>query len=285
MKKNTKQHTNTTVKCVENTPNTPNTPNRKDVVCHEWTISRAYFIEVYCEPCRWAKALAECEHYAWILHDKDVKEDGTPKAKHYHIAIYFKNARRWTAVKDMFDVSGLTEDTTILGQIPLKTVKECALYLVHANDNNKYKYPLAEVNTDSLNWWYGKDGIAQEKDLNLLDDLMNGNKTYFEMAQSYGRDYMLNFRRYADFAQQAHLELAKQQRQLEVEQFLQNCVDGEKVTLEESYMLADIIPHLIYSMAKCRTGYNSNSEQSIRLTVRELMFKVFALANEMGDML
>lgn len=80
--------------------------------------------------------------YAYIIHDKDLKEDGTTKYKHYHISLRFKysqdtkNVAKWFNVSENFvsKIKGRYEDSL--------------LYLIHANAPEKYQYSIEEVKSN-----------------------------------------------------------------------------------------------------------------------------------------
>lgn len=82
------------------------------------------------------------KEYSYILHDKDTKDDGTLKYKHYHIILKFKypqdtkNICKWFSVAENFisKINGKYEDAL--------------LYLIHANSENKYQYNIEEVKSN-----------------------------------------------------------------------------------------------------------------------------------------
>lgn len=77
--------------------------------------------------------------YAYILHDKDVNEDGEIKKAHWHVVVNVgKNARWNTAIADEL---GITPNY----------IEKCGKldraleYLIHYNEPDKYHYDLDEV--------------------------------------------------------------------------------------------------------------------------------------------
>lgn len=52
-------------------------------------------------PENWQEELSTFEDYAYILHDKDLNKDGSPKKKHYHIAIWFGKQIRHNSVEKL----------------------------------------------------------------------------------------------------------------------------------------------------------------------------------------
>lgn len=82
-----------------------------------------------------------CKFFA-VVHDKDVKEDGTPKGKHYHIAVSLKDARTLDEIAKFCDV----EKQYI--EIKDKYKDTCA-YLLHrtskARADHKHEYDESAV--------------------------------------------------------------------------------------------------------------------------------------------
>lgn len=78
-------------------------------------------------------------HYAYIVHDKDVNEDGTPKKPHIHLFMKFKDSQQFKYIAKWFDVS-----ENYINRIKGKWVTAIR-YLVHANDESKYQYEDSEV--------------------------------------------------------------------------------------------------------------------------------------------
>jgi hypothetical protein len=74
--------------------------------------------------------------YAYILHDKDVKEDGTLKAPHYHIAVRLTEAYELKHIAKWFGL-----DTQYVSKVKGRW-NDLMLYLVHINAPNKHQYPL-----------------------------------------------------------------------------------------------------------------------------------------------
>lgn len=80
-------------------------------------------------------------NYAYILHDKDIKEDGTPKPAHYHIMIKFKGPLQLSTICKMFK-----------NKVPeqyFNNIKgswgDALAYLTHLNAPNKYQYTAENV--------------------------------------------------------------------------------------------------------------------------------------------
>lgn len=186
-----------------------NSPSR---IPSEGTRYRSYSVQLYCDPNRWEQALSHAEHYAYILHDKDTS------AKHYHLLLRFQNARTPSSLRKLFDLDGLTEDTTINLQI-LEEKNAAFAYLTHSTpkaiEEGKYQYDPSAVVCDDVTYWRDTKEAGEE---DFLEDLLNPDYSARNMAVKYGRDYIRNYRRYEDFravviADEAR-EKAKHQRRI-----------------------------------------------------------------------
>lgn len=76
--------------------------------------------------------------YAWALHDKDTKPDGTLKKAHIHL--YFMQTLNSKQKKYVGEVTGINyiEDT--------RSASDMLDYLTHENDENKYHYSKDIIN-------------------------------------------------------------------------------------------------------------------------------------------
>lgn len=101
----------------------------------------------------------------WILHDKDLKEDGTPKPPHYHIAAgWSKGFPDWAKVLDMIAEGTYNPPRIIDGQVqkpfkpkvqdcyPKGTPEEIRIYFLHWDDESKrlgkFQYSENDLHTD-----------------------------------------------------------------------------------------------------------------------------------------
>jgi hypothetical protein len=93
-----------------------------------------------CDEIIWKLQNHYAEKYAYILHDKDVKDDGTGVLKddHYHFYIEFKNPRSLNSVAE-----DLTVPANMVCQVYSK--KGILQYLTHQNQPEKYQYNPDEV--------------------------------------------------------------------------------------------------------------------------------------------
>lgn len=142
----------------------------------------------------------QIRYWCYILHDKDLNEDGTIKEPHYHVLIDCYNANSESGVKKWFawckDKEGKHVNTLCeVGQ------DRCYLtdYLTHKNEADKYHYEEIEIArySDMLMIAGVKPRNDQENALNIIDDMLLG-ATYYELCRHYGREFIINCSRYED---------------------------------------------------------------------------------------
>ena len=137
--------------------------------------------------------LAETQHYAWIYHNKDEKEP------HYHVILRFKNPKTVTTVKKLLKGNS---DQNVLAQ-PVVSLKGAYEYLLHQNEENKYKYQEEERHTDNNEFF---EAETETKAVQIVLDIVNG-KSYQELMQEYGRELIINYEKYEKYADKVREEL------------------------------------------------------------------------------
>lgn len=116
------------------------------------------------------KSKTNIYQYAYIIHDKDNKEDGSLKSPHIHIAIKFNNAQNFDYIAKWFGVQS-SQVCTVKG-----AWKDVLLYLTHANALEKYQYPISDVVSnfdvqDSIkNGFFDIDYFIKEIELGNIRD-------------------------------------------------------------------------------------------------------------------
>ena len=89
-----------------------------------------------------AKKDDRTKEIVYIKHDKDVDENGDLKKEHYHLLFNFSRGPiTLRTIKK--NILGVEEDRYI--KILSKSWQKNLQYLIHKNNNNKYKYSLDEV--------------------------------------------------------------------------------------------------------------------------------------------
>ena len=85
------------------------------------------------------KNLTYLKSFAFIVHDKDIRDDGAPKAKHFHCVLTFKDTNTSTAIAKALHI-----EEQYVNKIRT-TTKSAELYLIHKNNPEKYQYNPNEV--------------------------------------------------------------------------------------------------------------------------------------------
>lgn len=157
--------------------------------------SRNHCVEVYCSEaeiqivlCRHYRQIV---HFAFILHDRDEKEDGTLKTPHFHICLHLNNVYKIRQVIDWF--KEVTDQNVFCELMLYKT--RAFQYLCHQNSPDKYQYPENEVVTDLRSFWYDKEAKA----MSLIYDLLHGADQLY-MCNTYGREWIVHHAKYTDMA-------------------------------------------------------------------------------------
>lgn len=150
-----------------------------------------------------AELFSTTKGYAYILHDKDKKADGTQKEAHYHILCTFtSNVTASALAKRLVAVPGNTLITTVHDK------GKAYEYLTHKNNPEKAQYLDTSI-VKSHDTYYvppkQKDEAKADDTAQMIDDIISG-KPLREMARKYGRDYMRNRRHYEDFCKDIILE-------------------------------------------------------------------------------
>lgn len=106
--------------------------------------------------------------WAFIIHDKDVRDDGTPKTSHIHIAIRFHYACDSKHICQWF---GLQESQ-------IEKVKgrwsDMLKYLTHENAPTKFRYSDDEVKSN-FDWKKEKDVVNGEvRKAEIIDGIVDG---------------------------------------------------------------------------------------------------------------
>lgn len=81
--------------------------------------------------------------YAYILHDKDITEDGTQKKPHWHIVLRLNGSINERYICDWFGI-----EPQYIERIKGRFVDALA-YLVHKNEPFKYQYDIKSIKTNS----------------------------------------------------------------------------------------------------------------------------------------
>ena len=144
---------------------------------------------------------ARIRHWAYIKHDKDTNEDKTLKETHYHVLLQFNNSITMSAVRALFPAGQNT-----LAQPEYDKVASF-LYLNHRNEPDKYQYPDTDIVCNDPDYWkkLQESGEDDDKTVAIIDDII-ACVPFRELMRRYGRDLVINYNRYRDFANAVRME-------------------------------------------------------------------------------
>ena len=138
--------------------------------------------------------LSVVSEYAYILHDRDVKEDGTPKEFHYHFLLVLNRSRR---LSDILSYMKRSLQGTVLLQ-PCHSVPASYGYLTHENEASKVSYDESFIvsSADSSYWKadssINDSGKSCDIILSAFLDLQNS-MPLSDCAKKYGRDFIIHY--------------------------------------------------------------------------------------------
>lgn len=134
------------------------------------------------------------DEYAYILHDRDIKEDGTPKEPHYHFLFVLRRSRR---LSDIQSCMKKTMEGNVLLQ-PCHSVPDTYGYLMHEDEDDKVKYDESDIvsSADKSFWKPDKSSNDSDKSCDTIMsaylDLLNS-MPLTDCAKKYGRDFIIHY--------------------------------------------------------------------------------------------
>lgn len=119
--------------------------------------------------------------YCYILHDKDLKEDGSIKEPHIHLCIRLTTSREPEEICRWFKIN---EINTFAERVFSRA--EVINYLTHKNNPEKFQYPIESiVNRNGIESFAENGNDALEMYLDAFNGIIPR-----EMVRKYGRDFL-----------------------------------------------------------------------------------------------
>lgn len=171
--------------------------NRKD---------RHFFIRTYLDEIQIKVIITShnIQHYAYILHNKDVKENGEEVEPHYHVLLSLFNKTSARSVNRWF--SGFIDNKNQLIQSYVEIAVDryhCFDYLSHNTkacvESGAYIYDKSLIKCDDYGFYNGSRSADFDSSTNCLLDLIAG-VPYQQLVYRYGRDFIMNHQKYIDVA-------------------------------------------------------------------------------------
>lgn len=107
------------------------------------------------------KGLTNIKTFAFIVHDKDIREDGELKSKHFHCVLTFKDTTTSSVIANALHI-----EEQFVNKIKT-TTKSAELYLIHKNNPEKYQYNPNNVisNFDYVEKYDGVEPMQRREEI------------------------------------------------------------------------------------------------------------------------
>lgn len=143
--------------------------------------------------------------YAFILHDKDLNDDGTIKKAHYHLRLFNEDQKSLSAWADYLHVK--TNEVE-----KLDDKKRAIRYLIHFDSPKKYQYDFNNIvhNIIDIDKYFDDNKIDESNQLKYIFDYIDNinGYIYFKEIKSYvlQNNYWSAYRRYYSIIKDVILE-------------------------------------------------------------------------------
>lgn len=144
--------------------------------------------------------------YAYILHDKDILDDGTLKTPHIHLVGLLKHntSRLCTTINNIDDY--IHTGTLAITIDKMSDIVGSIQYLVHKNDTNKYQYPfeniVSNISIGELNTYMNSD--ARCMSIEYLIDIVEHTRSRIEIMRKIG---LSNYHQYRNVINDIYNEI------------------------------------------------------------------------------
>lgn len=184
-------------------------PNQAKISPQERSLN--WFLRTYLPPEDIIHRVRGLKEYAYILHNKDIKSDGTPDVEHSHVIMCFHSQHTCNSLCNTIEiVADLNQRDynfflTPIGQTRNDNLARCYGYLMHLNNPDKTPYSKEDIVTSSYEYFEtilsrsSNDTLREEGNTAFVTDLLTAHP--LEMAKRYGRDYIKNFSNYNSWKQ------------------------------------------------------------------------------------
>lgn len=140
-------------------------------------------LKVWCEN--------NCQLFAFILHDKDILEDGEKKTNHIHLVALMKTNRKRlsTILSDLASFLGL--NTFAISIDKMSDIVGSLQYLIHKNNSDKHKYELAAITTNISDGEMATYMTSDSKSMSIeyLIGVVESNRSKIEIMRIVGLTY------------------------------------------------------------------------------------------------
>ena len=210
------------------------------------------------------KTASYIQHWCYIYHDMDLDEKGLPKANHYHVLIYTRDAKTVSAVLKNFN-NYSTEVYRFSEQGMQNTRCEICTdmvamyrYFLHLDNPEKYPYSSDRRKHDFIPYWTeleNSDGATQNNiGLMITTDMLRG-MSEFDLIVKYGNAYIFHRPNYwASVNAIKREQIAQQENQGNILDLIRVILEDSIFTNEQINNFYSILSHL---KAECSSLYQS----------------------------
>ncbi len=139
----------------------------------------------------------QVRYYAYAYHNKDLKEDGTPKEPHIHLVLVTYNTCSVSAIRRWF--SGYVDsngEITTTAQI-CNDVFSMYDYLTHntkeCREQGKYLYDKSIIETNDKQGYFRASAESEFDNITLASEMLIKGKEVQEVAKIFGRDFIIHY--------------------------------------------------------------------------------------------
>lgn len=145
--------------------------------------------------CQRLCSIENIRYYAFIEHDKDTNEDGSPKDRHIHLALCLNSARTIHQIAPRFtDIA--SNAGNCFGQ-PTRSNRAILDYFTHKNEPEKYQYSESDILSNNIDY-FKNDETDEDNTYMIIEDLLKG-ISLRELAKTYGRALLYHYRDFRAF--------------------------------------------------------------------------------------
>lgn len=134
--------------------------------------------------------------FAFILHDKDLLDDNSPKTNHIHlIGIYKNNRQRLSTILNDLSVH-LSISEMAISIDKMNDINGSMQYLLHRNNPQKYQYDIGAIMSnlqiEELNTYMQRE--SNTLSTSGLLDIIRNSQSKIEVYESIGLEYYRQYR-------------------------------------------------------------------------------------------
>lgn len=136
-------------------------------------------------------AIDNIRYYAYICHDKDLCEDGSPKPRHIHLALCLHSARTQAQICGKFtDIE--SDAGNCFGQ-PTRSNKSIIEYFTHKNEPEKTQYSDDCILSNNIE--YFRQNAEEDNTLCIVEDML-ARVPLRKLVKNYGKDFLYHYSQY-----------------------------------------------------------------------------------------